>query len=638
MRGCAQIQNGNDEATLTFYQELRCVFAREIGRKYASNSQFHFTSRSHFRLAAVAFGIMSTLKLQEAVPAKADLQDMRLKTDALVSAFNERYRDTILTPSRSSAPHTPNYQTSNQSRLESATVVRFPVSSPSDLVVGAMSTTPHPLSHAPPKNVSPSSMRVQHAPVVPSAPSASSSDFVYVVRAECVALCTISPSRSAFVLLTLPRYFRAMLTQAQAETAHAREALAKRDQQLAQANSQINELRRDIATRDGCLQHANSVLAQLQEHKLQLYAIIDNFRAQQASSKSQLDLQARSLISKERHLFSLTEKIQCLQAESAHHQKSCEEALQFMLQECQSAFRERDTALREVVSLRHQITFSKVPKSASTSIDVGSASRKALLASVDVGPHPEPSVHSISSTTTARTADASSASRDRRAGKDSDHPRSPVRDCVVDFYLAHSHEKQPFAAMFDIQKSPAAAFDNLSPNHSKKKLLDLFGEASSRSSQESSESGHPHDGEALALEQDVARCNLEVSSSSFLRSSGSTPTVQQNSSAHVSNASLTGSSIGKEPRVFANQHRRRSAARSLASKRRNPQPKHTFTHLHLNFDFFCLLCWNHHCDPQARWLCPNTAAMFTALQRPLHCAFHTSNPSTDYFLCSLLFK
>jgi hypothetical protein len=375
-----------------------------------------------------------------------------------------------------------------------------------------------------------------------------------------------------------------MLTQAQAETAHAREALAKRDHQLVQANSQISELRRDIATRDGCLEHANSVFAQLQEHKLHLYSIIDNFRAQQASSKSQLDLQARSLISKERHLFSLTEKIQCLQAESAHHQSSCEEALQFMLQECQSAFRERDAALREVVSLRHQITFSKVPKSTSTSSDVSSASRKALLANIDVGPHPEPSVHSVSSTTNTRTKDASSASRVMRPGKDSDHPASPARDCVVDFYLAHSHEKQPYAAMLGIQRSPAAAFDTFSPDHSKKKLLDLFGEASSRSSQEGSETDPPplHDGEALALEQDIAKHLSQVSSSSLLRSSGSTPissTVQQNASAHVSNASLTGSSIGKEPRVFANQHRRRSAARSLASKRRNPQLKLIFTQL-----------------------------------------------------------
>ena len=99
------------------------------------------------------------------------------------------------------------------------------------------------------------------------------------------------------------------------------------EQQLAQANTQSDELRRAIAIRDGCLEHANSVVAQLQEHKLHLHSIIDNFRAQQASSKSQLDLQARSLINKERHIFSLTEKIQRLQAESTHHQSSCEEAL-----------------------------------------------------------------------------------------------------------------------------------------------------------------------------------------------------------------------------------------------------------------------------------------------------------------------
>ena len=358
-----------------------------------------------------------------------------------------------------------------------------------------------------------------------------------------------------------------MLTSAQAETAQAREALAMRDRELVQANALNSELRRCIATRDGCLEHANSVMAQLQQHQLHLHAIIDNFRAQQASSKSQLDLQARSLIGKERHVFALTERIQRLQAESTQHQSSCEEALQFMLQECQSAHRERDVALREVVSLRHQITFSKALKSASASAGVGSASRKALLASVDVGPHSEPIVRCISSTTSTRTTDTCSPSRDRSAVQYSNHTGSPVRDCVVDFYLAHSHEKQPFAAIFGVQTSPAAANHNCSSNHSKKMLLDLFEDArSTRSSQEGTASGHPDDVGGRAVEQEITECNSQVSSSSVICSSESSPTARRNTIASALKASLAGSSAGKEPNVFANQHRRRSAARSLASK------------------------------------------------------------------------
>lgn len=348
-----------------------------------------------------------------------------------------------------------------------------------------------------------------------------------------------------------------MLLQAQAETAQAREALGTLEQQLAQAKSQSDELRRAIAIRDGCLEHANSVVAQLQEHKLHLHSIIDNFRAQQASSKAQLDLQARSLINKERHIFSLTEKIQRLQAEFTHHQSSCEEALQFMLQECQSTSRERDAALREVVSLRNQLTFSKVLKRVSTITGVGSATRKALLASVDVGmgQTDEPLVHNVPSTKTAHSIEALSSSLDRRNCEKLNYSGSPARDPVVDFYLAHSHEKQHFG----IQTSPAAAINKISPDFSKKKLLDLFGEA--RNAEEGSESGRSDGINFFALEQEPEE------HSSLFRSSGSTPTVQQNASASLSRGSLAGSRVGKEPRVFANQHRRRSAAaRNLASK------------------------------------------------------------------------
>ncbi len=120
----------------------------------------------------------STPKLQEGASANVDLEDMRLKTDALVSVFNERYREAILSPPRSSAPLTPSNcrpsSKSNTVRSESASVVRFPISSPSIEING--STTTHPLSHAPPKNISPTPVRVQNAP---PPPSAASSDFVY---------------------------------------------------------------------------------------------------------------------------------------------------------------------------------------------------------------------------------------------------------------------------------------------------------------------------------------------------------------------------------------------------------------------------------------------------------------------------
>jgi len=152
-------------------------------------------------MAVAPRGLASTLKMQEDVPANADLQHMRLKADALVAAFNERYRDAILTPSRPSAPHTPKHQ-SSVSRSEPATVVRFPISSPSDHAVGGI-ITPHPLSRAPPQNTSPSSMRVQQAPVAKSAPSTSSSDLVYVVLVVHLArniLLHVPPFNTAQVL------------------------------------------------------------------------------------------------------------------------------------------------------------------------------------------------------------------------------------------------------------------------------------------------------------------------------------------------------------------------------------------------------------------------------------------------------
>jgi hypothetical protein len=132
-------------------------------------------------MATALLGLVSNLNMQDVAPANSELQEMRLKTDALVTSFNERYRDTILTPSRSSTPHTPKCKSSshsNAARAESATIVRFPISSPSDhIVCGAT----HPLSHAPLKTASPSSMRMQQAPVATSAPSTSSSDFMYVI-------------------------------------------------------------------------------------------------------------------------------------------------------------------------------------------------------------------------------------------------------------------------------------------------------------------------------------------------------------------------------------------------------------------------------------------------------------------------
>jgi hypothetical protein len=483
----------------------------------------------------------STFKLQDGVPAQADLEDMRLQTDALVSSFNERYRDAILTPSHSSSPHTPSYKSSIQSntaRSEPATVVRFPISSPSNLAIGRSSN--HPLSHAHHNNASPSSMRQTSA--APPAPSASSSDQIY---------------------------FRAMLTQAHAETNQVREALTCRDHQLAQANAQIGELRRAIALRDGCLEHANSVVAQLQEHKLHLYSIIDNFRAQQASSKSQLDLQARSLISKERHIFALTEKIQRVQLESANHQSSCEEALKFMLQECQSASRDRDAALGEVVSLRLQITDSKSFKGSSSAGSLGSASRKAMLASLDVGSNAQlPGRHDSSTKKIAHGIQLDSKSHGGETGRHSNFTESPsTRDHVVDFYLAHSHEKRPYTAMYGTRTSPAGTTNHRSPDYSKKKLLDLFGDVSSaRTSQDGGDSDQPDYVEAQTLEQDIADHNSQISSNSLLGSFQSTPALQPNSSASKSKASLASSSVDNEAGVFTNQHRRRSAARSLASE------------------------------------------------------------------------
>jgi hypothetical protein len=132
-------------------------------------------------MSTALLGLVSTLNMQDVTPANSELQEMRLKTDALVTSFNERYRDTILTPSRSSAPHTPKCKSSSHSkaaRVESATIVRFPISSPSGHIVYG---TTHPLSHAPIKIASPTSMRMQQAPVAPSASSTSSSDFMYVI-------------------------------------------------------------------------------------------------------------------------------------------------------------------------------------------------------------------------------------------------------------------------------------------------------------------------------------------------------------------------------------------------------------------------------------------------------------------------
>jgi hypothetical protein len=134
-------------------------------------------------MATAARGPASARKMQEGVPAKSDLEDMRLRTDALVSEFSDRYRDAILTPAKSTAHIDASHKSSSQSRLESATVVRIPVSSPSNNIVGA--TSPHPLSHAPSKNISPPSLRAQQVLTAATASSASSSDFVYVCSLSC---------------------------------------------------------------------------------------------------------------------------------------------------------------------------------------------------------------------------------------------------------------------------------------------------------------------------------------------------------------------------------------------------------------------------------------------------------------------
>ena len=107
-----------------------------------------------------------------------------------------------------------------------------------------------------------------------------------------------------------------------------------------------------------------------------------------------------------------------------------------------------------------------------------------------------------------------------------------------------------------------------SPDFSKRKLLmDLFGDESSLgSSRKVPESGHSEGVESIALEQEIAKHNLLVTRSSLTGSSGSTPTANQSLSASNSNSLVAGSSTGKESRVFTNQQRRRSAARSLASK------------------------------------------------------------------------
>ncbi len=502
---------------------------------------------------------------------------MRLKTDALVSEFNERYRTAMLTPPRSSAPHTPS-MTSSKSNTTRSTVVRFPISSPFNDITGG--ATAHPLSHAPPKNVSPTPTRVQHAPAPPAALSAASTDFVYSSPFPRVTERVLPLPCFCFARSNLPRYYRAMLSQAQAETSQAREALSLRDLQLSQANALNGELRTAIALRDGCLEHANSAVAQLQQHKLHLYTIIDSFRAQQAASKSQLDLQARALISKERHIFSLNERIQRLQTEFAHHQSSCEEALQFMLHECKSVSCDRDAAMRELVSLRHQVTHSKALQSNAACGGIGSSARKAMLASLDVGPRLE-HCHPITTNLSARDASASSAGAAARHGNlhstpqnDSHRVESPAPDRVIDFYLAHSHKKQPFAAMFGALAAPADGAHHDSAFDSSKTLLHLFGDlCSSSSSQHSDEDRDSDVIDAHALELNSAERNSHLSKSSGHHGSSRstpTPTAQQLGSASMSKASAASSSTGKEPRVFVNQHRRRAAARSLAGNRLSP--------------------------------------------------------------------
>jgi hypothetical protein len=123
----------------------------------------------------------------------SDFEAMRLKTDALVSSFNEHYRDAVLTPSRSRALPSPNSTASTQA----ASIVRFPASSPPNHPV--VVTASHPLSHAPAKNTSPPSQQQQ----APAAASATSSDFVYVIRLPpCLRIAVDVFSRSQ----VLPRH------------------------------------------------------------------------------------------------------------------------------------------------------------------------------------------------------------------------------------------------------------------------------------------------------------------------------------------------------------------------------------------------------------------------------------------------
>jgi hypothetical protein len=505
-------------------------------------------------------GSASTFKMQEGVPAKADLEDMRLQTDALVSSFNQRCRDATLTPSRLSALHSPNHKSSTQSntsRSEPSAAVRFPVSSPSNNVVGGATT--HALSAAHPKHVTPFSTR-QQASAAPSTTSACSSEQIY---------------------------YRAMLTQAHADTAQTREALVIRDQQLLHANTQIGELRRAIALRDGCLEHASNVVAQLQEHKLYLHSIIDNFRAQQAASKSQLDLQACSLINKERHIFTLTEKIQRMKLESANLQRSCEEALQFMLQECQSASRDRDAALDDMASLRLQIAGINSFKCSSMTSGLDFSSRKAILASLDVGSGPEQSKHLNSSMQTIRAVHLQTTSHGGKTGRDLNIVESPTCDHVVDFYLVHSHDKRLFATTNGIQTSPTGALNHCSRDHSPQKLLDTFGNVSStRTSQDGPDHDQNNVVEGLALSQVVEDHNSRISSSSLVGSSSSIPASQPNSSTSKSKASLASACIDNDAGLFTNQHRRRTAARSLASKSLAAELKFMLFNIFLSFHMF----------------------------------------------------
>jgi hypothetical protein len=154
----------------------QCTFACLTGN--VALHKLFYLDQVASAMAAARGPASAQKKMQDGVPAKSDLEDMRLQTDALVSEFSEHYRDAVLTPAKTSAHFTPSHKSS--SRLESATVVRIPVSNPSNNLIGV--TSPHPLSHAPPQNISPPSLRAPQVLMTATAPSASSSDFVYVCQ------------------------------------------------------------------------------------------------------------------------------------------------------------------------------------------------------------------------------------------------------------------------------------------------------------------------------------------------------------------------------------------------------------------------------------------------------------------------